>query len=227
MFFKMSKQLIWKDRLGTRRPLWYDFARGVEEKVFRPMKKLVILLLVSAYAVGCGEGTPLSSEDSGLLTNVNYITLAEFDGYIADVKSTIPSFNLMIGEFSSIVADFNAGYIPTYWIGEYTKNLLLRVGEVQSRVRQIRPTHPDLLKLHIEEYEAAFEDFRIGFGLFVQGIEQPGSVSIDEVNDRIVGGNVHIIRLQILLGDLGGTFVDFFATQDSGNPDDGFDGFGF
>jgi len=192
------------------------------------MRNLVVLILVSACAFGCGENMPVAPEDSVTLTNVNFITLAEFDGYIADVQSTIPGVNLMIGEFTSIAGDFNAGYVPVYWIGEYTKNLLRRVDGIQAQARAIRPTHADLLKLHIEEFEAALEDFKIGFGLFVQGIERPGTVTIDDVNDRIVGGNVHLIRLQILLGDLGGTFVDLFANQGGGgNPDDGFDEFDF
>ena len=192
------------------------------------MKKLVTLMSVSAYASGCGGNSPMAPEEGVTLTNVNFITLVEFDGYIADVQSTIPDLNLMIGEFASIAGQFNAGFVPVYWIAEYTKNLLRRVDIIQARARGIRPSHPDLLKLHIEEYEAAYEDFKIGFELFVQGIEQPGTVAIDDVNDSIVAGNVHLIRLQILLGDLGGTFVDFFASQGGdGIPDDEFDEFGF
>jgi len=192
------------------------------------MKKLVALILVSAYASGCGGNSPMAPEENVTLTNVNFITLVEFDGYVADVQSTIPDLNLMIGEFANIAGQFNAGFVPVYWIAEYTKNLLRRVDIIQARARGIRPAHPDLLKLHIEEYEAAYEDFKIGFELFVQGIEQPGTVAIDDVNDSIVAGNVHLIRLQILLGDLGGTFVDFFAPQGGdGIPDDVFDEFGF
>ena len=71
-----------------------------------------------------------------------------------------------------------------------------------------------------KEAVSAMEDFHVAFTLFVQGIERPGSVSTDDVNDWIVRGNTHLIRLQILLGDLGGRRIDFFASQGGG------DGFG-
>jgi len=191
------------------------------------MKRLSILIVISLLA-GCGDSAPTGPDDDLMLTGVEFLTLAEFDGYIADVQSTIPDVNIMIAEFAAIAADFNAGFVPDYWIGEYTKNLLRRVDGVQAQAMRIRPQHPELLKLHTEEYEASLAAFNVGFTLFVQGIEQPGSVGIDAVNDHIVDGNTHLIRLQILLGDLGGRNIDFFAQQGGGGqPDDGFDGFGF
>ena len=188
------------------------------------MKKWVIFL-ASICAAGCGDSAPLAPVDGASPSVANFILLTEYDGYLADVQATIPNVNIMIGEFSAIAADFNAGFVPLYWVGEYTKNLIKRVDEMQARGQQIRPQHPELLKLHPEEYEAAFVDFRTGFSLFVQAIEQPGSVVTEEINDSIVAGNVHLIRLQILLGDLGGRHVDFFDPGDgngNGNLDDEF-----
>jgi soluble cytochrome b562 len=179
------------------------------------MRKWVIIV-ASVYAVGCGDSAPLAPVNDGSPSVANFILLTEYDGYLADVQSTIPNVNIMIGEFSAIVADFNSGFVPLYWVGEYTKNLIKRVVEMQARGQQIRPQHPELLKLHLEEYEAALEDFRTGFSIFVQAIEQPGSVATEGINDSIVAGNVHLIRLQILLGDLGGRPVDFFAQGGGG-----------
>ncbi|MBS14371.1 MAG: hypothetical protein CME19_22615 [Gemmatimonadetes bacterium] len=194
------------------------------------MKKLTTMLLCCLAVQACGEGSPTGVDEPPTLVVTEYVTLQEFDGYIADVQGTIPNVNLMIGEFGSIAGEFAAGFIPVYWIGEYTKNLLRRVDDIQGRAREIRPAHPELLKLHLEEYEASLEDFHAGFTLFVQGIEQPGSVTTEQVNDKIVEGNVHLIRLQILLGDLGGRPIDFFAPQGGGGngpPNGEFDGFGF
>ncbi len=189
---------------------------------------MIALALVALLSAGCGERSPVGIDEVPTLTNVNFIVLTEFDGYIADVRLTIPGVTVMIAEFASIAGDFNAGYVPAYWIGAYTKNLLKRVEGIQVQVQGIRPTHPELLKLHLEEFEASLEDFNIGFGLFVQGIEQPGTVTLDDVNDHIVDGNIHLIRLQILLGDLAGRNVDFFAADNGGDGfDDGFDGTGF
>ena len=192
------------------------------------MRKLIALALIATHTFGCGEGSPTAVDETPTLTNVEYITLSEFNGYIATVQATMPTYNVMIAEFSSIANQFNAGFIPIYWIAEYTKNLLRRVHDIQDHARRIRPENPELLKLHLEEYEAALEDFNTGFSLFVQAIEQPGSVNVAEINDRIVDGNTHLIRLQILLGDLGGVRVDFFSNQNTGGgPEEDFDGFGF
>lgn len=194
------------------------------------MRRLIAAVIVACLAGACGDDGPTGPQDQGLdaLEGLTFLTLVEYEGYLADVQSTIPSVNVMIAEFGAIANDFNAGFLADYWIGVYTRNLLKRVGDIRSAALRIRPRHPELLKLHVEEYEAALEDFEVGFGLFVQGIEQPGSVTIDDVNDRIVGGNTHLIRLQILLGDLGGRRVDFFAAAGGGGggfggePDIGF-----
>ena len=194
------------------------------------MKKLIILTLLVTHTFGCGEGSPTTIDETPLLTNVEYVTLAEFDNYIATIRATIPTYNIMIAEFSSIAAEFNAGFVPDRWIAAYTRNLLRRVEGVQDHARRIRPTQPELLKLHLEEYEASIENFRLAFSLFVQAIERPGSVNVVEINDRIVDGNTHMIRLQILLGDLAGRNVDFFSNQGAGGdgiPEGELDGFGF
>lgn len=187
------------------------------------------LAIIVVIAAGCGDSAPTAMEETPLLQGVDYITRAEFDGYIASVQSTIPHYNVMITEFTQISATYNAGFIPVYWTGAHARNLVIRVQSFLDHARRIRPQHPELLKLHVEEYEATFEDFLTGFTLFVQAVEQPGSVSINEVNDRIVDGNTHMIRLQILLSDLGNTPIDFFAPQGGGGgfPDEGFDGGGF
>jgi hypothetical protein len=194
------------------------------------IKRTIALALAAATIAGCGEGTPTSiDETTPLLTNVEYVTQTEFEGYITTVQSTMPNYNIMIAEFSSIAAQFNAGFVPLHFISAYTKNLLRRVEDIQAHAERIRPENPELLKLHLEEYEGALADFNVGFSLFVQSIDQPGSVDVNEINDRIVDGNTHLIRLQILLGDLGGTVVNFFSDQgDDGTfPDEDFDEFGF
>ena len=194
------------------------------------MRKRFFLVIAAGLAIGCGESTPVATVDEVPAGNVRLVLLSDFNGYIADVQLTIPNVNLMIAEFTSIGKDFNAGFVPLYWIAEYTKNLLKRVEGVQAEGQKIRPSDPELLKLHLEEYEAALEDFRLAFSLFVQSIEQPGFVTTEQVNDHIVSGNTHLIRLQILLGNLGGTRVDFFAEDGGnggGNPNEGFDGIGF
>lgn len=184
------------------------------------MKLRNLTVLALPLLVACGDDSPTGQELEPTLRNVNFITLNEYEGYLTDVQSTIPGVTVMMAEFSAIGKDYYAGFVPVYWIGEYTKNLLRRVEGIQAQAQSIRPQHPELLKLHTEEYEAALEDFHVAFTLFVQGIERPGSVSTDDVNDWIVGGNTHLIRLQILLGDLGGRRIDFFASQGGG------DGFG-
>ena len=192
------------------------------------MKKLIMMVVLSFSTFGCGDSGPTAPDPGPMLNDVRFLPLAEFDGYIADVRTTIPDFTIMIAEFASIASSFNAGFVPVYWVGEYMKNLLLRVNTVRARAEGIRPQNPELLKLHLEEYEASLSQFHTAFTLFTQGLEQSGSVAIDDVNDAIVAGNTHLIRLQILLGDLGGTRIDLFEGQGGGgNQDDGFGDIGF
>lgn len=193
------------------------------------MLRYAILAITILLSAGCGESAPTGvEEETPLLTRTDFITRTEFDNYIASVQATIPNYNVMISEFSSISGQFAAGFIPPKWTVAYALNLVKRVEDLLDHARRIKPAHPELLKLHEEEYEAAYEDFIIAFSTFVQAVDRPGSVDTAIINDKIVEGNVHMIRLQILLGNLGGFDVDFFGPQggDEFFPDEG-EGFGF
>ena len=170
------------------------------------------LPFMAAVALGCGSDSTTGNVDSPAPSEIPVvITVAEYEAYIASVQIAMADVNLMITEFTSIGRDLQAGFASHYWIGEFTKNMLRRLEGIRAHAKSIRPDHPELLKLHIAEYEGALEDYDAAFSLFLDALRPGSRVTTDEINDKIGAGNTHLIRLQILLGDLGGTFIDFFA----------------
>ena len=87
--------------------------------------------------------------------------------------------------------------------------MIARIHAIQSTLHGIRPENPYLLKLHIEEFEAAFADYLDGATFLQQNLDFMTPEVLDGLNRRMGAGNVHIIRLQIFLRDLIGLPVTF------------------
>lgn len=165
---------------------------------------LVVFVLL---CVGCESSNPsnsLSSEtpmDSQ--TSLVYVRLKDYEAYLEKVRSSFIPVLVMIKEFETITSGWVSGFIPAYWTEQYLSTLLGRLDSIEEGIRKIRPAHPELLHLHVNEYEPAFEDFRRGFNFFLQHLEFLDVGIWNQMNEKISEGNVHLIRFQILLGDLG------------------------
>ncbi len=173
------------------------------------MRRWIAIVLVCA---GCGSSNPAGSPDVDIPQTppqtsqapMVFVRVADYEAYLEQVRSSFVPILVMTSEFESITSGWFSGFVPAYWTQQYLTTLLSRLDAIEEGVRKIRPEHPELLQLHIDEYEAALKDFREGFGFLVQHVAFSDADLVNQMNDKIVEGNVHLIRFQILLGDLGG-----------------------
>ena len=178
------------------------------------MRGWIAIVLVCA---GCGSSNPASSPDADTPQTpaqtsqapMVFIRMADYEAYLAQVQSSFAPILVMINEFESITGGWVSGTVPAYWTQQYLGTLLSRLDAIEEGVRKIRPEHPELLQLHMVEYEEALKDFREGFEILVQNVAFSDVDLINRMNDKIVEGNVHLIRFRILLGDLGGRRINF------------------
>jgi len=169
-------------------------------------------LTVALLCIGCGTGSPTGDGGASPPTDAGsfvHIRMAELDAYVYRVQGAFGSVGVMIDEFSTLSGEVRGGSVSTYWIQQHTRNLIRRVDLMIAHSRAIRPQHPELLRLHREEYEAALTSFREAFASFLYNTEFMTPSVVDEMNDRIVEGNTHLIRLQIFLSDLTGRHIAF------------------
>ena len=173
-------------------------------------------LTIALLCIGCGSGNPTGEEIETPSTSTGslvYIEMAELDAYVDRVQEAFGSVGVMIDEFSTLSGELRGGTVSTYWIRQHTQNLLTRVDLMIEHAGAIRPENPELLRLHKEEYESALNSFREAFGAFLYNIELLSPTVVDQMNDRIVEGNTHLIRLQIFLSDLTGRYISFLEQE--------------
>lgn len=177
------------------------------------MKRGMIVLLLCA---GCGGANPAGNSDGTTppaQAPMVVIRMADFDAYLGRVTQAFVSVDVMINEFTAISQDLQGGMVSEYWIQQYMKNLLKRLQLMQAQAVDIRPAHPELLRLHTEEYEMALTRFQEAFEAFLGQFTFPDPNEVSGINDKIVAGNTHLIRFQIFLSQLAGRQVSFLREE--------------
>ncbi len=174
------------------------------------MKKLAFLF-VCLMSVGCGGETEMIDDSSPTGSSFNFLTLNEFNDYLTTMEAASVDVLLLVAEFSSITRDLNSGVVSTYWITEFTRNLMRRLDEMQTKAMGLRPDHPTLLQAHVDEYEGALADYETAFTVFLSAVNNPGVVPTNALNDPIIQGNQHLIRFEEFLSSLRGRSVNLFG----------------
>lgn len=91
---------------------------------------------------------PVESPNPGF----NFIVLEEFDQYVATMQGTGANVQVVAQEFGAIVFDFANGFTTTYWTAEFMRLLSTRVASMKTEAVDLRPMHPDLNRIHREQY---------------------------------------------------------------------------
>ena len=168
--------------------------------------------------IGCGASNPTTpvSEPPAELT-FDSVTAAEANAYIAAINGAFTSIDVFFAEYGGVTAEVTQNAIPVYWSRQFIHNMTARLHAILAVLHAMRPENPYLLRLHTEEFEAAFEDYLDGVAFLEQNLDFLTPEVIAGLNMRMGAGNVHIIRLQIFLRDLTGTEVTFGGNE----PGDG------
>ena len=170
------------------------------------MKRCIVVLLLCA---GCGSSNPADSPEApGPQVAMESIRMADFDAYVALMQRTFASIYVMIDEFTSISQGWVNELVSEYWTRQYTLNLLTRLRLVQEQARHIRPEEPHLRQVHAE-YEQALAVYGEAYQLFLDQVSFLDMDAIDQINRKLAEGNVHLIRFQFQLSDLGGRDILF------------------
>ena len=133
----------------------------------------------------------------------------EANAYIADINQVFLSIDVFFAEYGGVTVEVTNNLIPIYWSQQFINNMIARLHAIQSTLHDMRPANPYLLRLHTEEFEAAFADYLDGATFLQQNLDFITLEVINGLNMRMGAGNVHIIRLQIFLRDLTGQQVIF------------------
>ncbi len=175
-------------------------------------------VLCFALCIGCGSSPPTTPvpEPPAELT-FDHATVDEANAYIADINEVFSSIDVFFAEYGGITAEVTQSAIPVYWSRQFINTMIARLHAILSVLHAMRPENPYLLRLHTEEFEAAFEKYLDGIMFLQQNLDFVTPEVIDGLNMRMGAGNVHIIRLQIFLRDLTGLEVSFGG----GEPGDG------
>lgn len=178
------------------------------------MKRWFLCFVLLALYTGCGSSNPVTPAPESPAEQVyDHVTVDEANAYIADIHRAFLSIDVFFAEYGGITVEVTNDLIPLYWSRQFTQNMLARLHAIQSTLHGMRPTNPYLLRLHSQEFEAAFVDYIDGITFLQQNLDFITPDVVDGLNMRIGAGNVHIIRLQIFLRDLTGAAVTF-----GGNP---------
>ena len=172
------------------------------------MKRWIVVMLICA---GCGSSNPVDSPktpDPGSQAPMVTIRVADFDAYVGLMRETFVSVYVMIDEFTVISQDWVGERVAVYWTYQYTLNLLKRLQLVQEKARSIRPEQPDLRRIHTE-YEQALDVYQEAYQEFLVQLEYPDADAVERVNTKLGQGNIHMIRFQLQLSDLGGRDIQF------------------
>ena len=178
------------------------------------MKRWILCLTLLALYLGCGSSNPVAPAPEPPAENTyDHVTVDEADAYIADIHRAFLSIDVFLAEYGGVTAEVTYNLIPIYWSRQFIDTMIARIHAIQSTLHAMRPNNPYLLRLHTEEFEAAFADYLDGATFLQQNLDFMTPEVIDGLNRRMGAGNVHIIRLQIFLRDLTGLPVTF-----GGNP---------
>ena len=184
------------------------------------MKKWLLCLVL---CVGCGSSNPVTPEpEAPVELTFQHATLEEVDAYLGEINQAFTSIDVFFAEYAGVSVEVTGGLVTTYWSRQFTQNMISRIHSIQANLHDIRPQNPYLRKLHIEEFEGAFEDYLAGAIFMEQNLDFVTTDVLDGINSHMGAGNVHIIRLQIFLSDLTGFQVSF-----GGNPPGDGQTFGF
>ena len=178
------------------------------------MKRWILCLTLLALYTGCGSSnpvTPASEPPAG--QTYDHVTADEVDAYVADIHRAFLSIDVFFAEYGGVTVEVTNDLIPLYWSQQFISNIIARLHAIQSTLHAMRPANPYLLRLHTQEFEAAFVDYIDGITFLQQNLDFITPEVIDGLNTRMGAGNVHIIRLQIFLRNLTSTPVTF-----GGNP---------
>jgi len=168
-------------------------------------------IAIALFCMGCGGSNPVGTGDvpngevdsPGPEVSLLVIRVSELNDYLAKLEELFVPVTVIVNEYQAIAFDW--GLVPGYWLEQFLGNLLIRVEAVQELARNSRPSNPELRRLHIEEFEPALAAYREGFEIFkAQHDLGIPSLTSDLVNEKLGEGNLHLIRLQILLSDLAG-----------------------
>ena len=177
------------------------------------MKRWIAVLFLLCCA-GCGAASPTGEpvEPSPQVPMV-FIRMSDFDAYLDRVRRAFVSVDVMVSEFTAITRDMQSGRVSEYWLRQYTLNLLKRLQLMQAQAVDIRPEHPELLRIHTGEYEPALSCFSEAFEAFLAHLTVPDAEALSRINDKIVEGNTHLVRFQIFLSRLAGREVAFLRGE--------------
>ncbi len=178
------------------------------------MKQWLLCFALLALYTGCGSSNPVTPAPEPPAENTyDHVTVDDADAYVADINRAFTSIDVFYAEYSGVTTEVTYDLIPLYWSRQFINTMIARIHAIQSTLHNMRPANPYLLKLHIEEFEAAFADYLDGATFLRQNLNFMTPEVVDGLNRRMGAGNVHIIRLQIFLRDLTGLPVTF-----GGNP---------
>lgn len=178
------------------------------------MKRWILCLTLLALYTGCGSSNPVTPALEPPAENTyDHVTADEANAYIADIDRAFTSIDVFFAEYGGVTVEVTNNLIPLYWSRQFMNNMIARIHAIQSTLHDLRPTNPYLLRLHTEEFEAAFADYLDGATFLSQNLDFVTPEVIDGLNMRMGAANIHIIRLQIFLRDLTGIPVTF-----GGNP---------
>jgi hypothetical protein len=177
------------------------------------------MVLCSLFVlVGCGSSNPVNNTTSpgetdtpSAPTTLMVLPVADLLVYLREIDPMFQGggpIQVMNQEYAGVTSDVTLDLVPRYWARQFTRNLLARIENLQATLQSMRPENPVIRQIHIEELEGAFVDYHDGVSFFDQNIDNLSADDVDELNLRMGSGNVHLIRLEILLSDLAGGSVN-------------------
>ena len=180
-----------------------------------PKLRLYGLLLLLA-AAGCGSDAPTAppSPAASPLQQVtfSYVKESDLNTYLRAIASTLPDFYLIIDEQTVLFNDWSTHRTNTYWTRVYANNLVLRIRAYSLNAAKIRPTNPELKKLH-DQLLQAMQFLEAGIQDFIVAMDPRDDSVIDEANKKIGQFNIAIDSYSNELSSLAGQPISLFPSQ--------------
>ncbi|MGA1195302.1 MAG: hypothetical protein ACO36I_02245, partial [Candidatus Latescibacterota bacterium] len=159
------------------------------------MKRYCFIFLLAV--VGCGSSNPVTSLPEPTEITFENVPVIELETYIGILNREFSSVNVFYTEYGGVTGEAVSGLVAPYWTRQYTLNMIHRIHAIKATLYDLRPENPYLRRLHIEELEAAFDDYLDGITYFESNIDFLSADVLNGLNMRMGAGNVHLIRLQI------------------------------
>ncbi len=161
----------------------------------------------AAAALGCNSSDPLSSQiPEPPEMQFEFVAATDLDSYLDEVRTTIPTLDLVRIEFTTISDGWARETVSLYWSRQFAANLVKRAQHLRARVEAIRPASSHLNGIHLK-YEEAIDAYINAFRLFIDQMDGTSLPSIEDVNRGLYQGNFLMDRFQLLLSNLAGTRV--------------------